>query len=237
MALIIGGCSNDASDSVRTEHVSKATFNGLWPVTSESGTLACDMSKGGSITFTPDGTGDVYAENGTAMNWASKEGWKDFHDHWLTAAGPGPRVDSSDFDNYGHKLCGDDTATAAASRTTTTTTVDTSAQPLPADADSALHGFMSKPAVWDQMFGAATADACTAEGFDGLTPVSAWRLPAGGLVCVGNPQFGAWDGRVVNRVVDLERWSLHVSTRMGVQIASCDSAVTTSARSVRRDRS
>ena len=60
---------------------------------------------------------------------------------------------------------------------------------------------MSKPAVWDQRFSATTPAQCSAEGFDGLTPVFGWRLPGGALACVGNPQFGAWDGRIVNLTV------------------------------------
>ncbi len=63
--------------------MSKATFAGIWPLTIDSGTLACDMSKGvGAITFSPDDSTDIYAETGTAMDWASKERWKDFHDIW-----------------------------------------------------------------------------------------------------------------------------------------------------------
>lgn len=195
------GGSTDSSDSIRSEHVSKATFAGTWPVIVEAGTLACDMSKGGSITFSPDGSTDVYAENGTAMGWAPKEGWKDFHDIWLTApAGPGQRVDSGDFDAEGHKLCGDDTAAPAAA-STSTSTVDASAQPLPPAADAPLRGFMAKPAYWDQAFGAATPADCTAEGFNGMTPIHAWRLPRGALACAGDPELGAWDSRVVNLTV------------------------------------
>jgi hypothetical protein len=103
--------SSDASPSwtnlVHSEHVSKSTFNGKWPVSADGGTLACDGTKGGSITFSPDGSTDVYAENGTAMNWAPKEGWKDFREICLPA-GPddfGPNVNATDFDNEGHKLC------------------------------------------------------------------------------------------------------------------------------------
>jgi hypothetical protein len=50
----------------------------------------------------------------------------------------------------------------------------------------------------DQTFGSATAADCTAQGFDGMPPVHAWRLLGAGLACAGNPDFGAWDGRVVN---------------------------------------
>jgi hypothetical protein len=209
VALAMTGCgsSTDTSSTVHTQHVTKATFTGLWPLTVDGGTIACDVSKGGSITFTPDGTGDVYAENGTAMGgWAKQEGWKDFHDIWLTTPGgsPGPRVDSGDLDAIGQKLCDEgygSTAAATAATPTTTTTSAVESQPLPANLDSPLRGFMSKPPVWDQVFGAATADQCSDAGFDGLSPVSAWRLKGGALACVGDPALGAWDGRVVNLTV------------------------------------
>jgi hypothetical protein len=84
--------------------------------------------------------------------------------------------------------------------TATATTTETTTAPLaalPVSLDGPLRGFFSKPAVWDQSFGAATAAECTEEGDDGLSPVSAWRLPGGALACAGNPSFGAWDGRVV----------------------------------------
>jgi len=80
---------------------------GKWPVTLDGGTLACDTTKADSLTFAPDGTTDIYAENGSAMGWASKEGWKNFRDIWaIDPDGPGPNVDATDFDNEGHKLCG-----------------------------------------------------------------------------------------------------------------------------------
>jgi hypothetical protein len=105
-AVACGGGGGDSNNLVHSEHVSKATFHGTWPVTSDAGTLACDATKGGSITFSPDGSADTYAENGTAMGWAPKEGWKDFHEIWLVdPTGPGPNVNASDFDAEGQKLC------------------------------------------------------------------------------------------------------------------------------------
>jgi hypothetical protein len=101
------GDTTSSTNLVHSEHVSKATFKGKWPVTADGGTLACDGTKGGAITFSPDGSADVYAENGIAMNQESKEGWKDFREIWLPA-GPddlGPNVNATDFDNEGHKLC------------------------------------------------------------------------------------------------------------------------------------
>jgi hypothetical protein len=96
------------SNLVHSEHVSKSTFKGKWPVAVDSGTLTCDATLGGAITFSPDGSTDVYAENGRAMNQESKEGWKDFREIWLPAAYPddfGPNVNATDFDNEGQKLC------------------------------------------------------------------------------------------------------------------------------------
>jgi Protein of unknown function (DUF2511) len=205
-ALIVSvaacGSSTGTSSLIRTEHVSKATFAGKWPVTSESGTLACDQSKGGSITFSPDGSQDIYAENGTAMDWAAKEGWKEFHDIWLAdPTGAGPRVDASDFDAEGHRLCGDNSTvpTSAANTATTASSVPSaSPQPLPPAHEATLRGFLSKAPFWDQTYGPAAAADCTSQGFDGMTPIRAWRLPGEALVCAGNPDFGAWDGRVVN---------------------------------------
>jgi hypothetical protein len=98
----------DITNLVHSEHVSKSTFNGKWPVSVDGGTLTCDATKGGSITFAPDDSTDVYAENGTAMSWAPKEGWKNFREIWLPASYPddyGPNVNATDFDNEGHKLC------------------------------------------------------------------------------------------------------------------------------------
>lgn len=106
----LGACSNipAGADSVHTEYVSRATFHGTWPMTVDAGTLACDTSKGGSsVTFSPDGSTDVYAVNGTAMSWASSQGWKDVHGIWaVDPTGMEPRVNSSDFDAEGLRLCG-----------------------------------------------------------------------------------------------------------------------------------
>ncbi len=107
VATACGASDTTATSSVRSEHVSKTTFKGKWPVTVDSGTLACDTTKADSITFSPDGTTDIYAEKGSAMGWAPKEGWKNFRDIWaIDLDGPGPNVNATDFDNEGHKLCG-----------------------------------------------------------------------------------------------------------------------------------
>jgi hypothetical protein len=110
VALGTSACGSGSGDAnlIHGEHVAKATFHGTWPITSDAGTLACDATKGGSITFSPDGSSDTYAVNGTAMGWAPKEGWKDFHEIWLANTGDdsaGPNVNSSDFDAEGQKLC------------------------------------------------------------------------------------------------------------------------------------
>ena len=100
------GDATSVSKYVHSEHVSKDTFKGTWPVSVDGGTLACDSTKGNAITFSPDGSTDVYAENGTAMSWAPKEGWKDFHEIWLDdPTGLAPKVNAGDLDEEGHKLC------------------------------------------------------------------------------------------------------------------------------------
>ncbi|OBG25295.1 hypothetical protein [Mycobacterium sp. 852002-51057_SCH5723018] len=105
------GCAACGGDThtanlVHSEHISKATFKGIWPVSVDGGTLTCDATKGGSITFTPDGSSETYASNGTAMGWAPQEGWKNFRNIWLDDPdGLGPKVNSRDFDAEGHRLC------------------------------------------------------------------------------------------------------------------------------------
>jgi hypothetical protein len=100
------GESTNTTNLVHSEHISKTTFKGIWPVSVDGGTLTCDATKGGAITFTPDGSNDTYASNGTAMGWAPKEGWKDFRDIWLDDPdGLGPKVNSRDFDAEAQKLC------------------------------------------------------------------------------------------------------------------------------------
>jgi hypothetical protein len=112
LTAFVAGCSGGfaSGDTVHSEHVSRATFHGTWPMTVEGGTLACDTSKGGSsVTFSPDGSTDVYAVNGTAMSWASSQGWKDVHDIWaVDPTGMEPRINSSDFDAEGLRLCGNE---------------------------------------------------------------------------------------------------------------------------------
>lgn len=200
----LSGCGSESTDSpIRTKHVSKATYTGTWPATVDGGTLACDGSKGDAVTFSPDGSTDIYAMNGPAIDREASEGWKDFDDIWLkTPDGfPGPRVYDSLLDG-GLEICEDHTGTPETASTTeapeTASTTEASAQPLPSALDTPLRGFMSKPQYWDQAFGAAIAEECAAAGYDGMTPVRAWRLTGGALACAGNPDIGAWDGRVVN---------------------------------------
>jgi hypothetical protein len=58
--VILGGCAS--SSDTKTIIVSKAGFGDSWPLTVDSGELACE---GSAVTFkAPDGT--TYAVNGTA---------------------------------------------------------------------------------------------------------------------------------------------------------------------------
>lgn len=103
--MTVAACTSTPT-SAHSEHVSKATFSGLWPVSADAGTLTCYPDMGDSITFTPDGSTIAYAENGTAMDRESTEGWHDFREIWLDDPdGLGPKVNATAFDNEGHKLC------------------------------------------------------------------------------------------------------------------------------------
>ena len=85
---------------VQSEQVTKSTFKGTWPVTADSGVLACDSSKANSVTFTPTDSNTTYAVNGSAMGgWASKEGWADTKTIWNGE-------NWGDFIDAGLKLCG-----------------------------------------------------------------------------------------------------------------------------------
>jgi hypothetical protein len=100
--------TNDSNKNAHSEHISKDQFHGIRPVSPTAGTLSCDLTKMlGAITFSPDGTTDVYAENGAATTWKSQESWKDF-EIWLPndgTGGYGDKMDASDFDAEGNKVC------------------------------------------------------------------------------------------------------------------------------------
>jgi hypothetical protein len=110
-AFASAACGSDGStpvtSQVHSEHVTKAQFKGVWPISTDAGILGCDLTKGvGAITFSPDDSTDIYAVNGAAMSWKSKLGWRDFRDIRLPAGtGAGPNMNSSDFDAEGHKVC------------------------------------------------------------------------------------------------------------------------------------
>ena len=110
LMLALAACGSSQSSTVRSEHIAKSAFSGDWPISVDAGTISCDLSVGGgAITFTPDGSSTVYAVNGTAMNWETDKGWKDFHEIWLDNPDPvmaaiSPKVNSSAFDAVGHKL-------------------------------------------------------------------------------------------------------------------------------------
>ena len=92
------GTSTD-TQFVHSEQVSKSTFEGTWPLTRDSGVLACDSSKSDAVTFTPGHDTKTYAVNKGANGWAPKEGWAEANAIWSGD-------DWGDFIGAGLKLCG-----------------------------------------------------------------------------------------------------------------------------------
>lgn len=88
LTLVAGCGSSETSTSTKPEtnsiEVSAADLEGPWPLTVESGTLACD---GQAVTFSVDG--GTYAVNGTARGRANSEGWLPIEDIWA----PDPVID------------------------------------------------------------------------------------------------------------------------------------------------
>lgn len=107
---LLAFCGTACGDSdVHTEKISKSTFKGTWPLTLDSGVLAC---VGGAVTFTSSaGTHDTYAVNALAGKAAGKT-WQPDEHIWLTSAGGrigtsgALRASMTDFINEGLKLCG-----------------------------------------------------------------------------------------------------------------------------------
>ena len=98
-------CST-APPPVRAEHVSKESFGAEWPFTAAAGTLTCHMSKGGSITFTPDGSRTTYAVDETAVEWSAREGWHSMTEIALDDPGlPGLKVSERDVVKQGREIC------------------------------------------------------------------------------------------------------------------------------------
>ncbi len=97
-------------DVTQSEHISKDTdSDGAWPVSPAGGTLTCNVSKGGAITFTPDGDNATYALNAPAIDRASEQGWQNFRDIWLDDPDPGAstglKINDGYFMEEGQKLC------------------------------------------------------------------------------------------------------------------------------------
>ncbi len=101
----LAACST-APPPVRAEHVRRESFGGAWPFTPAAGTLTCHLSKGGSITFTPDGSRTAYAVDETADEWSDKEGWHPMSEIALDDPGlPGLKVSERDAVREGRKIC------------------------------------------------------------------------------------------------------------------------------------
>jgi hypothetical protein len=97
------------------------------------------------------------------MDRAKQEGWDANFEHiWLTAAGgqddtPGvPRVDASDFDKEGHKLCGD-ASSRAASGTSSTVAPSTTRADVACDGNQGPNGPM--PEFYQEQFSSGVAQS------------------------------------------------------------------------------
>ena len=105
VAVGMAACST-GPPPVRAEHLSRDSFAGTWPFTPATGTLTCHLSKGGSITFTPDGSAVAYAVDETAAEWSAREGWHPLAEIALDdPALPGLKVGERDVVRQGRKLC------------------------------------------------------------------------------------------------------------------------------------
>lgn len=105
VTVSLAACST-APAPVRAEHLSRGSFAGAWPFTPTAGTLTCHLSKGGSITFTPDGSRTAYAVDETADEWSDKEGWHPMSEIALDDPGlPGLKVSERDAVREGRKIC------------------------------------------------------------------------------------------------------------------------------------
>lgn len=105
VTVSLTACST-APPPVRAEHLSRESFGGAWPFTPAAGTLTCHLSKGGSITFTPDGSRTAYAVDETADEWSDKEGWHPMSEIALDDPGlPGLKVSERDAVREGRKIC------------------------------------------------------------------------------------------------------------------------------------
>jgi len=100
---LLTGCGSDSrGDSGDSGDVSRSQFESdgkTWPLTVDSGTLACEP--GGRIIFTADGT--TYAVNGTAKGDGS---WPVIDPIWADdGSGLGLKKDIGDLIGAGQALC------------------------------------------------------------------------------------------------------------------------------------
>lgn len=103
--LCAAACST-APPPVRAEHITRESFGAAWPFTAAAGTLTCHLSKGGSITFTPDGSDTTYAVDETADEWSATQGWHPMTEISLDDPSlPGLKVDERDVVRQGRKVC------------------------------------------------------------------------------------------------------------------------------------
>lgn len=86
--------------------ISRADLGEKWPLTVESGTLACDgVAEGaGDVTFTSEGT--TYALNGLAKGRAARNGWAEIDPIWADDPDvPGLKVNIGPLIDRGLALC------------------------------------------------------------------------------------------------------------------------------------
>jgi len=106
-STVLTACGGSGALSpIRSEHVSKDAQSGPWPFSAAGGTVTCDLTKGGAITFTPDGSRTTYAINGPAVGRQSDEGWHPIKEIWLDDPTlPGAKINDGYFITEGQKLC------------------------------------------------------------------------------------------------------------------------------------
>ncbi len=99
--LILAACTSSGGTDLGTnqQQVSSADFGNDWPLTVDSGVLACEG--GAAVTFTaPDGT--TYAVNGTARTVTD---YPDIDPIWADTAGPLPKKNIGPLIDLGLALC------------------------------------------------------------------------------------------------------------------------------------
>lgn len=97
-----GRCPAETASGGPYIDVSADSFDGIWPLTVEAGTLACSDQ---AVTFATGGV--VYAVNGTAAGRAAASGWEPIDDIWADdpAADLGLKLNMGDLIERGLALC------------------------------------------------------------------------------------------------------------------------------------